>query len=77
MCGEFSENLTLLLLRHAEMVKRSRQLGCDFVEDVGRDLERPKRFLQAEVGLSGFRSRVGLEEAACRDQLASVTARGN
>jgi hypothetical protein len=38
--GERGQNLTFFRLRDVEVVERSRQLGRDFVEDVGRDLQR-------------------------------------
>src|SRR5262249_61800331 len=49
--SECSQNLTFLLLGHPEVVERPRQLSCDFIEDVGRDLQRAMGFLQAEMSL--------------------------
>jgi hypothetical protein len=52
--GECSQNLTLFPLRNVEVVERSRKLSGDLVEDVGRDLQRPMGFFQAEVVLPGL-----------------------
>jgi hypothetical protein len=52
--GECSQNLTLFPLRNDEVVERSRKLSGDLVEDVGRDLQRPMGFFQAEVVLPGL-----------------------
>ena len=41
VCSEGSQYLTLLPLRHVEVVERSRKLSRDFVEDLGRDLQSP------------------------------------
>ena len=54
MCGKRSQNLPFLLLGHVEVVERSPKLGRDFVEDGGRDLQRPMGFFQAERVLPGF-----------------------
>ena len=55
VCSEGSQYLTLLPLRHVEVVERSRKLSRDFVEDLGRDLQRPMGLFQAEVSRARFR----------------------
>ena len=63
MRGKCGQDFSLLPLGHVEVVKRSRKLGRDFVEDVGRDLQSPMGFLQADVSLARLRGCIDLGAA--------------
>src|SRR5262249_34384204 len=55
MCGKRSQYLPFLAPRHVEMVERSAKFSRDFIENLGRDLQRAVRFLQAERRASRLR----------------------
>ena len=63
VCGKRSQNLPFLLLGHVEVVERSPKLSRDFVEDGGRDLQRPMGFFQAERSTARFRACIALGAA--------------